>query len=108
MPTLTVLALEWLVSGAFVTFLGALIKFGGWTWLLAGYSQSNSQIPDEVVRDMAGNTILRIGSAVIGFGIFASLSDPPSYLRIVVGAMIVVAVGRLLYRINTWTPSQAA
>jgi len=88
--------------------LGVLIKFTGWTWLLAGYSKSTSSVPDNIVRDIAGNTILRVGIAVFGFGVLASVMQPPSYLGIVVEAVILLAVMRLLYRLNTWSPSQAA
>jgi hypothetical protein len=107
MPTPGSLAREWLASGALVTILGALIKFAGWTWLLAGYSESTSPVPDDVVQDMAGNTILRIGIAVFVFGILASVLDPPSYLTLVVVTVIVVAVLRLIYRLNTWSPQTA-
>ncbi len=105
MVTLDSIAIEWLASGALVTILGVLIKFAGWTWLLAGYSESASSVPDDVVRDIAGNTVLRIGIAVLAFGILASVIDLPSYLGTVVGAAIVLAVLRLLYRLNTWSPS---
>lgn len=70
--------------------------------MLAGYSESTSPIPEDVVQDMAGNTILRI--AVFGVGILASVTDPPSYLSLVVTAAILLAVLRLLYRLNTWSP----
>jgi hypothetical protein len=101
------LAIEWIASGVLVTLLGVLIKFGRWTWLLAGYSESTSPVPDDVVQDMAGNTILRVGIAVVAFGVLASVTNPPSYLGLVVGAVIVVAVLRLLYRLNTWSPQTA-
>lgn len=100
------LALEWLASGLFITVLGALIKFAGWTWLLAGYSKSTSPVPDDVVQDMAGNTILRVGITIFVFGVLASVIEPPSYLGLIIGAAIVIAVLRLLYRLNTWSPSQ--
>lgn len=108
MVTFGALALEWLASGLFVTVLGALIKFAGWTWLLAGYSESTSPVPDDVVQDLAGNTILRVGIAVFVVGVLASVTDLPPYLNAVVGAAIVVAVLRLLYRLNTWSSSQTA
>lgn len=107
MPTLGPLATEWLASGAFVAILGALIEFAGWTWLLAGYSESTSAVPDDVVQDMAGNTILRVGIAVFVFGILASVTNPPSYLGLVVVAVVLLAVLRLIYRLNTWSPQTA-
>lgn len=107
MPSLASVAIEWLASGALVLFLGVLIKFAGWTWLLAGYSESITLVPDDVVRDIAGNTILRIGLAVFMFGVLASVFELPSYLEIVIGAIILLAVVRLLYRLNTWSPPKA-
>lgn len=97
-------ALQWLGAGAVVTLLGALIKFVGWTWLLAGYSESTSPVPDDVVRDIAGNTVLRIGIALLGVGALTAVTNPPSSLDLVVAAVVVVAVARLVYRLNTWSP----
>jgi hypothetical protein len=97
-------ALQWLGAGALVALLGVLIKFVGWTWLLAGYSESTSPVPDEVVRDIAGNTVLRIGIALLGIGALAAVTDLPSSLNLVVAAVVVLAVARLVYRLNTWSP----
>mgnify|MGYP006302476195 CR=1 FL=1 len=108
MASIGSLALEWLASGLLVGVLGALIKFAGWTWLLAGYSESTSPVPDDVVRDVAGNTVLRVGIAVFAVGAIRSLVDPPSYLGLVVGVAIALAVGRMLYRLNTWSPAETA
>jgi hypothetical protein len=100
------LAIEWLAAGGIVVVFGTLVKFVGWTWLLAGYSESTSPVPDDVVQDMAGNTLLRVGIAVTAFGVIASVTDVPSYLSLLIEATILVAVLRLLYRLNTWTPPQ--
>ena len=97
-------ALQWLGAGALVTLSGVLIKYVGWTWLLAGYSESTSPVPDEVVRDIAGNTVLRIGIALLGVGALAAVTDLPSSLGLVVAAAVVLAVARLIYRLNTWSP----
>jgi uncharacterized membrane protein YeaQ/YmgE (transglycosylase-associated protein family) len=56
---------------------------------------------------MAGNTILRVGIAVFVFGVLASVTTLPSYLELVVGAVILLAVLRLVYRLNTWSPQLA-
>ncbi|WP_240728566.1 class I SAM-dependent methyltransferase [Halobellus limi] len=61
---------EWLVAGGHLTVLGALIRFRGWTFLLAGYDET-SRVPDDVAQQVAGNTVLRVGIAV-----FASVSSP--------------------------------
>jgi hypothetical protein len=99
-------ALEWSAGGVLVTLLGILIKFAGWTWLLAGYSESTSAVPDEVVQDLAGSTLLRIGIALLAVGVLAVVTTLPTYLTIVVAVGIMLAVARLLYRLNTWSPSQ--
>ena len=100
-------ALEWLAAGALVTLLGTLVKFAGWTWLLAGYDESSAAIPDDVVRDVAGNTLLRVGVALLVVGVVATVTTPPSYLGPVLAVGIVLAIARLVYRLNTWSPPQA-
>ena len=95
------MAVEWLVGGGLVVALGALIRFAGWTWLVAGYHESTSPLPGDVVRVLAGNTILRIGFAGVLFGIVGIVTDPPPYLALGIGAVILVDVLRLVYRLNT-------
>ena len=101
-------ALEWLAGGALLTLLGILIKSIGWTWLLAGYDKSTSPIPDEIVQDIAGNTLLRVGIALLAIGALTAVTTLPPYLHLVVAVVIVLAVARLIYRLNTWSPSQTA
>ncbi|GAA0521096.1 hypothetical protein SAMN04488066_1203 [Halorubrum aquaticum] len=95
--------LAWLTLGFLLTIAGALIKFRGWTFLLAGYDET-AAIPDDVVQDIAGNTVLRVGLAVFAIGILVSVTNPPSYLGVLVGTGIVLAVLRMIYRLNTWSP----
>lgn len=99
-------ALEWLAAGGIVTLAGVLIRFLGWTFLLAGYD-GQSEIPDDVVREMAGNTILRVGIAVLTVGGLASVTEVPTYVGLLVGLGIVLAVGRLVYKLNTYRPAGA-
>lgn len=101
------IAVEWLAVGIAVTIAGGLIKFAGWTFLLAGYDESSS-VPDEVIADMAGNTVLRIGLAVTVFGVIASVTDVPSYLPLLIEGAILLAVLRLLYRLHTYSPTNTA
>jgi hypothetical protein len=100
------LATEWLTGGVVVAVLGIFVKFVGWTWLLAGYSESTSPVPDDVVQDIAGNTLLRIGIGLSACGVFAFVAEVPPYFDTVIGVAILVAVLRLLYRLNTWTPQR--
>lgn len=95
-------ALEWAVVGCLLTIAGALIKFRGWTFLLAGYDESSS-IPDDVVQNVAGNTILRIGIAVLAVGVLESTMRPPPSLGVLVGTAIALDVLRMVYRVNTWS-----
>jgi hypothetical protein len=55
MAVLASKTVEWLVAGGLLTVLGGLIRFRGWTFLLAGYDET-SRIPDDVVQQVAGNT----------------------------------------------------
>mgnify|MGYP000315483877 CR=1 FL=1 len=98
-------ALEWLAVGCLLTVAGALIKFRGWTFLLAGYDESAS-IRDDVVQNLLGNSILRIGIALVLVGIFEAVTTPPSYLGVFVDAAILLELLRLLYRLNTWSPQE--
>lgn len=96
--------LEWLAVGGFLTIAGALIKFRGWTFLLAGYDESAS-IPDDIVQVVAGNTFLRIGTVVFLFGILNAAMGIPTYLGFVIGGVILLAVLRLIHRLNTYSLS---
>jgi len=97
-------ALEWLAVGGLLTLAGALIRFRGWTFLLAGYDETSS-ISDDVVRGVAGNTVLRVGIAVFAVGLLASVTNLPSYLGLAVGALVVLDVVRMVYRVNTFSPT---
>jgi hypothetical protein len=99
------MVIKWLACGAFTMFLGGVIK-SGWTWLLAGYSEPVSTVSDNVVEDMVGNTIFRVGIAIFGVGVLATVMALPSYLGVVVGGVILVDVGRLIYQLNTRSYSQ--
>lgn len=99
-------ALQWLAAGVVVTVLGGLIKFAGWTWLLAGYDEPTSSVPDDVVRDIAGNSLLRVGIALLAVGVLAAVRALPSSVSLILVVAIALAVARLIYRLNTWTPPE--
>lgn len=99
-------ALEWVVVGTLLTLAGALIKFRGWTFLLAGYD-SSSEVPDAVVADIAGSTVLRVGIATAALGVVMVRTDLPSTLRLLFGTAVVVAVLRMVYRVRTYSPDGA-
>jgi len=98
--------LEWLAVGGLLTVAGALIRFRGWTFLLAGYD-GTAPVPDDVVREVAGNTVLRVGIPVLAVGVLAAVTTPPSYLGPLVGAAVVLDVLRMIYRVRTWSPRAA-
>lgn len=100
------LAVEWFAAGTLLVVLGGLIRFAGWTFLLAGYDQTSS-VPDNVVANIAGNTILRVGLATFGFGAIATYLDPPSYLPVIFEVIILLAIVRLIYRLHTYTPAES-
>ena len=88
-------------AGAFVTPLGYLIKFRGWTFLVAGYDDSAS-VPGDVVADAAGSTVLRVGLATIGYGLVVGFAEPSDLVGLLFAAAVLLAVGRLIYRLNTY------
>jgi hypothetical protein len=53
-----------------VVTLGALIRFRGWTFLLTGYDEP-SGASDDVVQRVAGSIVLRVGIAVLAFGLLS-------------------------------------
>ncbi|ESP89775.1 hypothetical protein [Candidatus Halobonum tyrrellensis] len=95
-------SLEWLAVGCLLTIAGALIRFRGWTFLLAGYDET-APVPESVVQNVAGNTVLRVGIAVLVVGVLETVTTPPSSLGVLVGAAIGLDVLRLIYRLNTWS-----
>ena len=101
------MAIEWLGVGGLLVVLGYLIKVRQWTFLLAGYDRT-SPVPDDVVADIAGNTVLRIGLASVTLGVVVALSDVPSHLPTVFGVVILLTVARLIYRLHTYTPTDVA
>lgn len=44
--------------------------------------------------------------ALLGVGALAAVTNLPSSLGLVVSAAVVLAVARLVYRLNTWSPGQ--
>ena len=97
---------EWIALGVLLTVLGGLIRFRGWTFLIAGYDES-SPIPAETVQNAGGNTIMRTGIVLIVAGVLTVRGNPPASLGPFVGAIIAVDVFRLIYRLHSWTAASA-
>lgn len=103
MVELSASAIRWLGIGVLLAVAGALIKFRGWTFLVAGYDET-SAVPEEVVADVAGSTVLRVGLAALALGVLTAVTELPSYLPLLVQAIILLAVVRMIYRLYTYTP----
>jgi hypothetical protein len=99
-------SIEWTAVGTVLTAVGALIRFGGWTFLIAGYDESTA-LPEDVATSVVGNTVLRLGVAVIAFGVLTAVTSLPEYAVSLLGVVILAAVVRMLYRLNTYTPDAA-
>jgi hypothetical protein len=86
-----------IVVGVGILILGYLIKFRGWTFLLAGHDPNN--VTDEdALSDLAGGTVLRVGIVVLVFGglVAAGLTTP--ILETAVAVAILIVVVRYIYR----------
>ncbi|EMA46761.1 DUF3784 domain-containing protein [Halococcus saccharolyticus] len=88
--------------GLGVLVLGYLIKFRGWTFLLAGYDP-NAVTDEAALADLAGGTIIRIGLTVVVFGIVTAVGATSSLLDTVFAIAILVAAVRLVYRVRKHT-----
>lgn len=49
-----------------------------------------------------------VGTLLVAIGALFTFTTPPSYLATIFAAVVLVAVVRLLYRLNTYTPDGAA
>jgi hypothetical protein len=97
----------WVSAGILLVIIGTLIKFRGWTFLVAGYDEFSS-VPANTVANLAGNTILRIGIAALVLGGLIAITEITPYLPTVFGVIVLLDVARLIYRLNTYSPSNTA
>lgn len=87
--------MQWHGVGLLLVVAGGLITFRGWIGLLMGHDRTTT-IPEDVVADVAGSTVLRIGIAAAAIGGLLAITRVPSSLSLVFGAAILLAVGRML------------
>lgn len=87
----------WIGLGLLV--LGSLIRFGQWTFLIAGYDESTA-VSEPVLARLVGSFVLRVGVVTVLFGYVAMQTRPASWLGLTVAALVVVATGRLIYRLH--------
>ena len=88
--------------GLGVLVLGSLIKFRGWTFLLAGYDP-NAVTDEAALADLAGGTVIRIGLAVVVFGIVTAVGVTSPLLDTIFALVVLVAAVRLVYRVRKHT-----
>lgn len=88
--------------GVLLVAMGALIKYRGWTFLIAGYDATSS-VPPAVARSLVGNTVLRVGLATIVLGALIAVDLTTDIVGAVFVGAVVLALGRVLYRMQTYT-----
>lgn len=93
-------AIEWISGGVLIALAGWLIKYRGWTFLVAGYDTTSS-VSEEVIGDIVGTTVLRVGIATAALGVLMTGTPLPATLRTLFGVLVLLAVFRMLYRIRT-------
>lgn len=91
-----------ILVGVGVLFLGYLIKFRGWTFLLAGYDP-NTVTDEDALADLAGGTLLRISIVIIVFGGLTAAGLTAPILEPIIAVVIIIAVLRLIYRSRRYT-----
>lgn len=72
---------------------------------MAGYDQATSSLSPETVAEIAGSMILRIGIATIVLASLEFFYVIPVYVYILFAIGILLASGRLVYRLNTYEES---
>jgi hypothetical protein len=107
MVTLDATALTWFGVAALLVGLGALVRFREWTFLVAGYD-ATSPVPEEVAANVVGNLLLRVGLASAAVGVVAATVGASTLLVTVYTVAVLFAVVRVVYRLNTYTPEDAA
>jgi hypothetical protein len=90
-----------IVVGFGILILGSLVKYQGWTFLLAGHNPSNVT-DEEAIADLAGGTLLGISLVIIVFGGLVATGFTPPILETVVTVVILIAVAQYVYRARTY------
>jgi hypothetical protein len=94
------------LSAAVLLAFGYLIKFQGWTFLVAGYDAS-TEIPAEYVGDVVGSTFLRLGIALLAYAAVVAVGAETRLFELLFWGVFVLAIARMLYRVNTYTPERS-
>lgn len=86
--------------GGFCAVLGVCLAVFKWTFLIAGYD--DSEIPDRVVGRLVGGFMIGIGTATAAYGFALTRYDPPEWIGLVLAVTVLVGTGWLIYRLNTY------
>lgn len=97
---------EALLAGFGIALLGYLIKYREWTFLIAGYDAS-TEVPKSVAASIVGNLAIRVGIATMLFGVFAAVTSIPQAIAFAFSVLILVAVARAIYRLQTYQAAPA-
>jgi uncharacterized membrane protein YfcA len=91
--------------GALCAVLGLCMAAFNWTFLIAGYDDSD--IPQRVAGRMVGGSLLIIGVLTVGYGVILTKYAPPDWVGLTLTAVILAVAGQLIYRLNTYDPTDS-
>lgn len=90
--------------GIAISLLGYLIKTQEWAWLIAGYNESTAA-PKSVAADIIGTAYLWSGGLIAAVGLLNVVISVPEIVIIGLVVVVLAAVARAIYRLNTWSPA---
>lgn len=91
--------------GGLCVVLGFCIAIFNWTFLIAGYDES--EIPDSVVSRLVGGFMLGVGAVTALYGYALTRYQPPDWIGLVLALGVLVGTGRLIYRLNTYEADES-
>lgn len=86
--------------GGFCVVLGFCMAVFKWTFLIAGYD--DSEIPDAVAGRLIGSFMFTIGVGTGAYGFALTRYNPPDWIGLVLALAVLIATGLLIYRLNTY------
>lgn len=87
--------------------LGLPIKFGQWTFLIAGYDES-AAVPNSVIADLVGNFLLQVALVTLGFGYYLTQNSPDSWVALLFVVLVALGIWRLMYRLHSYETASRA
>jgi hypothetical protein len=54
---------------------------------------------------MVGGSLFIIGSLTVGYGVLLTEYAPPDWVGLLLTAVVLAVTGRLIYRLNTYEPT---